>query len=47
MDSAETDIDQKYQEHVPWCKDELGVLKNANPKIMQSLKIQAFKVDSV
>ena len=47
MEPTETEIDQKYQDRVPWFKDELGVLKNAQPKITHKLKIQAFEVNSV
>ena len=39
MDPTETEIDQKYQDHVPWFKDKLGVLKMAQPKMMHKLKI--------
>ena len=47
MDPTETEIDQKYQDCVPWFKDELGVLKTAQPKMTHALKIQAFEVNSV
>ena len=47
MDSTEKDIDVTYQDRVPMFKDELGVLKDAHPKMLHKLKLQPFEVNSV